>query len=81
MDANAMSDDKTAFNQTYHLQITNRFENFEFDLLIFDVDDDTGESKDLNCYKEAVHRCKKEYKCKWDCDFGQTEHKTDVLLH
>ena len=54
MDANSISSDKTAFNQTYHLQITNRFENFEFDVLVFDVDDETGQSKDFDCYTKAV---------------------------
>lgn len=75
-----MSSDKTAFNQTYHLQITNRFENFAFDIMVFDVDSKTGQSKDFECYKEAVHKCKVEYKCHWNCDFGKTEHPTVVHL-
>ena len=45
-----MSSDTTAFNQTYTVQITNNFENFEFDVLVFDVDDNTGKSPDFDCY-------------------------------
>ena len=65
-EANAMSDDSSAFNQTYTVTITNNFENFKFDVLVFEVDDDTQTSKDYECYKQAV------FAKKWntDCKFG-----------
>lgn len=53
-EANAMSDDNSAFNQTYTVSISNNFENFLFDMFVFDVDDVTQRSPDLECYKKAV---------------------------
>ena len=65
-DANFMSDDSTAFNQTVDVKITNNFENFKFDVFIFEgIDEESRESDDLRCYKEAVSMKN------WDknCDF------------
>ena len=53
-EANFVSQDEGAFNQTINIGVTNNFENFKFDMFIFDVDA-TGSSKDLECYKDAVY--------------------------
>jgi len=57
------------------VRIINSFENFEFDVLIFDVDDDTGKSEDLACYLSAV------VNKQWtkDCKLGQGNLATKVL--
>ena len=65
--ANFVSQEEGAFNQTISVGITNNYENYNFDILIFEVDDD-GKSEDLECYKTAVFN--KEYTK--DCNFGQT---------
>ena len=52
--ANFMSRDSMTYNQTIDVHITNNFENFKFDVLIFDVDEKTGKNEDFECYKAAV---------------------------
>ena len=49
-EANSVSQEEGAFNQSITVSITNNFENYEFDIMIFDLVD--GESKDLDCYKQ-----------------------------
>jgi len=53
-EANSVSQEEKAFNQTLTVQVTNKFENYKFDVLIFDIDDKTGESPDLTCYIEVI---------------------------
>ena len=53
-EANFMSRDSMTYNQTIDVHITNNFENFKFDVLIFDVDEKTGKNEDFECYKSAV---------------------------
>ena len=67
-DANSMSQEEKAYNQSLTIQITNKFENYKFDVFIFDVDDETQESPDLTCYLDTVR------KSEWHshCNFGQT---------
>ena len=58
---------------------------------MFDVDDDTQESPDFNCYINAVKKAKAKVKKtknngsqnwkEWNCDFGKGTLKTDVHLH
>ena len=57
--------------------MTNKFENYKFDVLIFDVDDETGESADLTCYLQAVQS--QEYNT--DCKFGSGKLKSQMLLN
>lgn len=59
------------------VKVTNKFENYKFDVLIFDVDDETGESPDLVCYLQAIQ--KGEYDT--DCKFGEGKLKSKMLLN
>lgn len=52
--------------------ITNNFQNFEFDILVFDVVD--GTSADLECYKQAV------YDANWQKDCGLEKSKVTHLF-
>ena len=73
-EANFVSQDEGAFNQTITIGVTNNFENFKFDMFIFDVNED-GTSEDLECYKNAV------YHKLWttNCDFGNKGTKTEII--
>uniref|UniRef100_A0A7S3IY14 Uncharacterized protein n=1 Tax=Strombidium inclinatum TaxID=197538 RepID=A0A7S3IY14_9SPIT len=57
-----------AFNQSVDVRITNNFENFEFDVLIFEVDE-SSKSSAYDCYVEAVSAKN------WDpnCDFEKVK--------
>ena len=50
-EANFMSGDAMTYNQTIDVHITNNFENFKFDVFVFEVDQETGKSEDYECYK------------------------------
>ena len=50
-EANFMSRDSMTYNQTIDVHITNNFENFKFDVFIFEVDEKSGKSEDFECYK------------------------------
>ena len=67
-DANFVSQDEGAFNQTINIAVTNNFENFMFDIFVFEVDDQ-GNSADLDCYKKAVFT----RLFNTNCDFSHTE--------
>jgi len=44
-----------AFNQSIEIAITNNFENFMYDVFVFEVDEDSGKSEDFECYKQVVY--------------------------
>ena len=52
--ANFVSRDSATYNQTIDVHITNNFENFKFDVFVFDVDEKTGRNEEFECYKKAV---------------------------
>ena len=72
-EANFVSQDEGAFNQTITIGVTNNFENFKFDMFIFEVNED-GTSEDLECYRNAVHH--KNWNV--DCDFGNKGTKVEI---
>ena len=71
-DANAFSQNQQAFNQSIEIAITNNFENFQYDVFVFEVDEETGKSQDFECYRAAV------FTKLWntDCNFGA---KTQII--
>ena len=58
------------------MQITNNFENFDFDVFIFELDAE-GKSVDLDCYKESVFN----NNFAKDCQFGQNGVDTEILTN
>ena len=67
-EANAISQESQAFNQSIEIAITNNFENFMYDVFVFEVDEDSGKSEDFECYKQVV------YTKLWNsnCKFGES---------
>ena len=53
-EANFVAQDNSAFTQTFDISITNNFENFKFDMLVFEVDEATGKAPVFDCYQKAV---------------------------
>ena len=52
-EANFVSQDEGAFNQTITVSIANNFANCMFDIFVFEIDEE-GKSPDFDCYKNAV---------------------------
>ena len=75
-EANFVSQDQGAFNQSITIGITNNFENFQFDIFVFEVDDE-GRSADFDCYKQAVFT--KLFNT--DCNFGQNGLTTEIFTN
>ena len=46
------------------MAVTNNFENFQFDIFVFELDDE-GNSKDFDCYKQAVKTKLFNTQCEW----------------
>ena len=59
------------------LSITNNFENFMFDILVFELDSEKNTSPDYDCYKKVVNT--KMYSS--NCRFGESGHKTHVFTN
>ena len=64
-DANAISQESQAFNQSIEISITNNFENFQYDVFVFELDEDNGKSEDFECYKSAVYTKLWDSNCNW----------------
>ena len=65
-EANLVDQENDAYTQDIDIRITNNFENFKFDLFIFEVNEETGESKDFECYKQAIYSRNWNPDCKFD---------------
>ena len=74
-EAKFIEQDANTFNQSLTIQVTNKFENYLFDVFIFDVDEETGESPDFKCYLDAITTQD------WNrnCSFGTNGLTTEIL--
>ena len=75
-EANFVSQDEGAFNQTITVSIANNFANFMFDIFVFEIDEE-GKSPDFDCYKNAVYSMQ----FNTDCKFGTGSLTTDIFTN
>ena len=71
-DANYLSNNNSAYNQTFYVSITNNHQNFLFDLFVFEVDPETGNSEGIDCYLKQHMNLQRtppnreEFTCHWN---------------
>ena len=74
-----MSGDAMTYNQTFDVHITNNFENFKFDVFVFEVDEETGKSEDYECYKQTVISQNWNKDCKFYAKKGDSSVETEII--
>ena len=74
-----MSGDAMTYNQTIDVHITNNFENFKFDVFVFEVDEETGKSEDYECYKQTVISQNWNKDCKFYVKKGDSSVETEII--